>query len=64
MQLELNEKGQTASGIKLLRDNDDCVISLMSISAETFQGQFFNCLTMTESHKVKLAISWLKELKV
>lgn len=65
MQLELSEKGQTVLHIKLLPDNDDCVISLMSISVWTFQGQFFfNCLTMTKSHKVKLAISWFKELKV
>lgn len=51
MQLELSEKGQTVLNIKLLPDNDDCVISLMSISVGTFQGQFFfffNCLTMTK----------------
>lgn len=41
MQLELSEKGQTVLHIKLLPDNDDRVISLMSISVGTFQGQFF-----------------------
>lgn len=50
MQLELSENGQTVLNIKLLRDSDDCVISLMSISVGTFQGQFFffYCLTMTK----------------
>lgn len=56
----MNEKGQTVSNIKLQQDNDDCMISLMSISAKTFQGQFFNCLTMTKSHLVKMTISWFK----
>lgn len=54
MRQEVTEKGQTLSDIKLLRDNDDFTYEH---SVKICQGQFFNCLTMTKSHKVKLAIS-------
>lgn len=59
MQLELSEKGQTVLNIKLLRDSDDCVISLMSISVGTFQGQFFFFLLLDRDKK---ATKWSWQL--